>query len=325
MAVNKEIYAKARAEIERRRAEAQMSASERREDCKRRYPEIAKAYKIMAETACECVKAIGLGGKAQAFIDELSAKNLEAQQVIKDVLCNANLPEDYLKEKYFCENCNDTGFVDGKMCTCLKNTMRQMTYSALCDRIPLEKFRFDNFSLEKYPNVADEYGVVPRNRMKSFYEYCRNYSDDFSVTSGNIFMYGETGLGKTHLSLAVAGEAAKKGFSVIYGSAQNLLSSIENEKFGRSQTYGAEQSIHECDLLIIDDLGAEFSTQFTVSAVYNIINSRLMLSKPTIISTNMDVNEIEERYTQRVASRILGNFVIMNFKGEDVRVITRNQ
>ena len=324
MAVNKEIYTKAKAEIDRRRAEAQLIASERRDDCKKRFPEIANAYKIMADTAFECVKALGLGGKAQDFIKHISEKNLQAQQVIKDTLKSAGLPEDYLKERYFCDECKDTGFVEGKMCTCLKNTMRNMTYNALCDKVPLEKFRFDNFSLGKYPSTPDDEGVIPANRMKNYLEYCKNYSDDFDEESGNIIMMGNTGLGKTHLSLAIAGEAAKKGYSVIYGSAQNLLSSIENEKFGRSQSIGAEQSILDCDLLIIDDLGAEFSTQFTVSAVYNIINSRLLLSKPTIISTNMTMDEMEERYTQRVASRILGNFVIMNFKGRDVRVITRN-
>ncbi len=325
MSMNKEIYTKARNEIQARRAEAQMVARQRREECKRLYPEIAKAYRIMAETASECVKALGLGGKAQSFIDEISKKNLEAQQVIRDTLKKANLPEDYLQEKYSCSLCDDTGFVDGLMCECLRNTMRQMTYNALCDKLPIEKFRFDNFSLDNYSDKPDENGVIPRNRMSSFFSYCKNYAEDFSKESGNILMFGDTGLGKTHLSLAIAGVAAQKGYSVIYGSAQNLISNIENEKFGRSTSVGAEQSIHECDLLIIDDLGAEFSTQFTVSAVYNIINTRLMQSKPTIISTNFDFAEIEDRYTQRVASRILGDYTIMNFKGKDVRVIKRNK
>ncbi len=324
MAINKDMYIKARNEIDRRRSDAQTIARHRRDECKRLYPEIAEAYHVMAVTAAECVKALGLGGKAQDFIEEISKKNLEAQQTIKDTLKKAGLPEDYLQEKYTCTLCDDTGFIEGKMCDCLRNTIRQMTYNALCDKLPIEKFRFDNFSLENYSDKPDEDGVIPRNRMKSFYSYCKNYAEDFSIESGNILMFGDTGLGKTHLSLAIAGVAAKKGYSVIYGSAQNLLSNIENEKFGRATSIGAEQSIHECDLLIIDDLGAEFSTQFTVSAVYNIINSRLMLSKPTIISTNFDFSEIENRYSQRVASRILGDYTIMNFKGKDVRVIKRN-
>ncbi len=325
MAVNKEIYTKAKAAIEQKRADAQLIATNRRNDCKIKYPEIAEAYKIMAQTACECVKALGMGGKAQDFINEISKKNLQAQQVIVDTLKKAGLPEDYLKEHYSCNICEDTGFIDGKMCDCLKNTMRQMTYSALCDKLPIEKFKFDNFDLKSYSNKPDEDGVVARTRMSSYLTYCKNYADDFSAKSNDILMCGDTGLGKTHLSLAVAGEVAKKGYTVIYGSAQNLLSSIENEKFGRSLTLGAEQAIQDCDLLIIDDLGAEFSTQFTVSAVYNILNTRLMLSKPTIISTNMSMVEIEERYTQRVASRILGNYTLMNFKGKDIRVINRNK
>ncbi len=324
MSVNKDIYLKAKETIERKRADVQRETSLRREECKKRYPKIANAYKIMADTAFECVKALELGGNAKDFIDELSRKNLQAQQEIKDVLKENGLPEDYLKEKYNCTLCDDTGFVDGKMCVCLKNTIRQMTYSALCDKIPLEKYSFDGFSLENYPDYPDESGIVPRKKMKTYFDYCLNYAEDFGTSSGNILMYGDTGLGKTHLSLAIAGEAAKKGYSVIYGSAQNLLSNLENEKFGRSPQSGAEQSMQDCDLLIIDDLGAEFSTQFTVSAVYNIINTRLITSKPTIISTNMSIEEIEDRYSQRVASRILGNYVIMNFRGKDVRVIKRN-
>lgn len=326
MSVNKDIYLRAKAEIDRRRDEVHMSAFERREECKRRFPEIAESYKIMADTACECVKAMALGGKenAQAFIDEISKKNLQAQQVIADTLKKAGLPEDYLKEKYFCDLCNDSGFVDGKMCNCLKNTMKQMTYNSLCDKVPLEKYLFDKLSLEYYPDEVNEDGIIPRKRMKNFFEYCVNYADDFNLKSDNLLMTGETGLGKTHLSLAIAGRAAKKGYSVVYGSAQNLLSSLENEKFGRS-TAGAEQAIQECDLLIIDDLGAEFSTQFTVSAVYNIINTRLMMSKPTIISTNMSLYEIEEKYSQRIASRILGNYILMEFVGKDVRVQRKKQ
>ena len=325
MAVNKELYNKAKAQIEQRRNDAQLVATNRRNEMKKKYPEIANAYKVMADTACECVKALSMGGKAQDFIAEISKKNLQAQQTITDTLIKLGLPEDYLKENYSCKKCNDTGFVEGKMCVCFKNMIRQMTYDALCDKLPVEKCRFDNFSLENYPDTPDENGVVARTRMSNYFTYCKNYADDFCKDSGDIIMCGETGLGKTHLSLAIAGEVAKKGYSVIYGSAQNLLSSLENEKFGRNSSLNAEQSIQDCDLLIIDDLGAEFSTQFTVSCVYNILNTRLMLSKPTIISTNMTVIEIEERYTQRVASRILGNYTMMNFKGKDIRVINRNK
>ncbi|MBE6782463.1 MAG: AAA family ATPase [Ruminococcaceae bacterium] len=323
MSVSRDIYLRAKAEIDKRHDEVQIKAFERREECKRRFPEIAQSYKIMADTACECVKAIALGGNAQDFVAEIAKKNLQAQQVIADTLKKAGLSEDYLKEQYFCTLCNDSGFVEGKMCTCLKNVMKQLTYNSLCDKVPLEKYRFDKFSLEYYPDEVNEDGVSPRRRMKNFFEYCVNYADDFNPKSDNLLMTGETGLGKTHLSLAIAGQAAKKGFSVVYGSAQNLLSNLESEKFGRS-TAGAEQAMQECDLLIIDDLGAEFSTQFTISAVYNIINTRLMMSKPTIISTNMTMYEIEEKYSQRIASRILGNYILMEFVGKDIRVQKRN-
>ena len=156
--------------------------------------------------------------------------------------------------------------------------------------------------------------------MAGNYRYCKNYADNFSLKSPSLILYGATGLGKTHLSLAIAGEVIGKGFGVIYGSAQNLLNRLENEKFGRSGQDGDTLSLLlECDLLILDDLGAEFSTAFTLSAIYNIINSRMLASLPTIISTNLEPGELDKKYDQRIASRILGSFTPVYFCGRDIR------
>jgi len=137
-------------------------------------------------------------------------------------------------------------------------------------------------------------------------------------------MHGATGLGKTHLSLAIANVVAEKGYRVIYDTAHNILSSLEREKFSYSNTGEREKEILDCDLLIIDDLGSEFSTQFTVAAIYNIVNTRINRSKPVIISTNLTEKELEEKYTQRVTSRIIGNYVSLLFIGKDIRQIKNN-
>jgi DNA replication protein DnaC len=150
-------------------------------------------------------------------------------------------------------------------------------------------------------------------------EYCKNYAEDFGTDSESLYLHGATGLGKTHISLAIANTVAEKGYSVIYDTAQNILSSLEREKFGHNNNGEREKEILECDLLIIDDLGSEFSTQFTVAAIYNIINTRLLSSKPTIISTNLSIDELTDRYTPRVTSRIVGCYTIKQFKGSDIR------
>ena len=136
-------------------------------------------------------------------------------------------------------------------------------------------------------------------------------------------MHGATGLGKTHLSLAIANEVTKKGFQVVYDTAQNIFSSLEKEKFSYNNSYDRENEILGCDLLIIDDLGSEFITNFTTAALYNIINTRINRSKPVIISTNLTETELEDKYTQRVTSRIIGNYVSLLFLGKDIRQLKK--
>ena len=159
--------------------------------------------------------------------------------------------------------------------------------------------------------------------MGEIAQFCKDYALDFSLESPSLFMHGATGLGKTHLSLAIANEAIARGYGVVYGSAPNMFSQLEREHFGRQynneRTY--EQELLETDLLIIDDLGVEFSTPFTVSCVYNIINSRILSRKPTIIRTNLTPRELEDKYTQRITSRIIGGFVSLRFIGRDIRQI----
>ena len=156
--------------------------------------------------------------------------------------------------------------------------------------------------------------------MAEILALCRQYADNFDERSENLFMTGNTGLGKTHLSLAIAGEVIRKGYDVIYNSAQNLFNELQKEYFGKPETRGQYESlVLECDLLIIDDLGVEFSTQFTRAELYNILNTRLNAHLPTIISTNLDYKEIEEQYTMRVSSRLIGEFLRLKFIGGDVR------
>lgn len=138
-------------------------------------------------------------------------------------------------------------------------------------------------------------------------------------------MYGETGLGKTHLSLAIAGKAAEKGYNVIYGSAQDLLRKVENEHFGRAENEGTLDMMLEADLLVLDDLGAEFSSSFSQSVVYNLLNSRIASGKPMIVSSNLTIQEFNEKYSRRIVSRLFSQLVQIRFIGRDVRQLKRQR
>ena len=272
----------------------------------------------MSAAGLATIKALGMGAvDAKEYIRKLSEINLNAQAQRRMFLKKAGFPEDWLDVHYSCPKCEDKGFVNGIMCDCFKDLLKSLEYEKLCSKLPVGSCRFDNFKLDYYPDGA---GTSPRRRMESVLNYCKTYATDFSRRSPSLLLYGKTGLGKTHLSLAVAGKAVESGYGVIYTSAQNLFNKLEKEKFGRSDG-NTEETILDCDLLIIDDLGAEFTTQFTVSALYNIINSRELEGKPTIISTNLTPEQLTSTYSERIASRILSNFVMLYFDGSDIRQI----
>ena len=182
----------------------------------------------------------------------------------------------------------------------------------------IERQRFENFSLEYYKQSEQTYSV-----MSAIYKVLSKYAQDFSAeTSGNIAMFGGTGLGKTHLSSAVAGKVIEKGHDVYYASALSLFADFEMRRFGNSSSVSADGNIDryfDCDLLIIDDLGTEVTNQFTTSCLYDIINSRLNAKKPTIISTNLTQEEFRKRYWDRITSRVLGEYSVLPFCGTDIR------
>ena len=192
---------------------------------------------------------------------------------------------------------------------------------------PLKFCRFEDFRLDYYPTeINGEYGCSSRERMEGILAFCKGYADDFDRSSQSILMLGETGLGKTHLSLSIAGEVISRGYNAVYNSAQNIFTELNKEHFGRSDiSFSYEAMILDCDLLVIDDLGAEFATQFTNAALYNIINTRINYSLPTIINTNLSLKELEEKYTRRISSRIIGEYAVLDFFGYDIRQIKNEQ
>ena len=318
MAYSKETYKKAEQELAQRRNRALAEREDRHRIAVESVPEILETEERMSAAGLATIKALGMGAvDAKEYIRKLSEINLNAQAQRRMFLKKAGFPEDWLDVHYSCPKCEDKGFVNGIMCDCFKDLLKSLEYEKLCSKLPVGNCRFDNFKLDYYPDGA---GTSPRRRMESVLNYCKTYATDFSRRSPSLLLYGKTGLGKTHLSLAVAGKAAESGYGVIYTSAQNLFNKLEKEKFGRSDG-NTEETILDCDLLIIDDLGAEFTTQFTVSALYNIINSRELEGKPTIISTNLTPEQLTSTYSERIASRILSNFVMLYFDGSDIRQI----
>lgn len=216
---------------------------------------------------------------------------------------------------YDCPLCEDTGYINGRICDCIKKLANEIAAKELSAKMPLGESTFDNFDLNYYSDKQDN----ARRRMTSIFKLAKEYALNFNPqTSTNLLFLGEPGLGKTHLTLAIVSSVIKKGYLPIYSPAETIFSTIEKEKF-QGENLGAYEQMQNCDLLVIDDLGTELVTSFTKSVLYNLINTRILSKKPTIINTNLTLKEIEELYTPRITSRLIGNYNANKFLGNDVR------
>ena len=321
MPYSPEIYQAATLLLERRRDEAEHIAERRRAEIYDAIPEIRETDgKLSMELSDISAALLRKGADTASVIDEIRAQCSRMNARRAELLKKNGYPENYLEPPYSCSKCSDTGRVDGVLCDCYKEVCRKLAAEELDKSSGAAACSFDNFSLNFYEDSGAQGAANPRVMMTGIYNSCRNYAENFSGNSPSILMIGKTGLGKTHLSLSIAGEVIGKGFNAVYNSAQNIFTELNKEHFGRSDSsFSYEAMILDCDLLLIDDLGAEFSTQFTNAALYNIINTRMNYSLPTIINTNLSLKEIEEKYTRRISSRIIGEYAVLDFFGYDVR------
>lgn len=250
--------------------------------------------------------------------DSESVKALQSEMSELSAYRAALLKEASIGEIFYnCNDCCDTGYINGKICNCIHNAAKKILIEDLSAALPLDHCRFENFDLNYYQNT-DFDGANPRKRMTAILKLCREYVINFNPkNSDSLLFMGDTGLGKTHLTLAITYELLNRGFDVIYGAAYNLFSEMETEHFDR-HTNNSYNAAIECDLLVIDDLGGEFVSPYIQSLLYNIINTRDLAGKPTIINTNLTMADIGNKYTPRVASRLI-KYTAKKFIGNDIR------
>lgn len=220
-----------------------------------------------------------------------------------------------LEPAYTCPRCRDRGVAEGgQMCECRQVILNQLVYEQLCDVSPARECSFENFELRYYDERL-------RPTMRKVVESSQRYVREFGGQSQSLLFTGAPGLGKTHLSLAIAEGVAKAGHLVMYVSAPHLMDQLELGKFQKDDAaLEFREVIFGCDLLVIDDLGTELVTRYTQAEVYDLVNHRLNTGKPTIINTNLGLQEIERTYSSRVYSRLAGMYAAVQFKGRDIRL-----
>lgn len=321
MGYSREAYDKVAEKLYATKMRATQELEKRKYLFYKRFPRAAEIEKELAKCSISAARIVMRGSDVKQTLLSLKQKNSKLKEELTSILKSVGLPENYLEIKYNCKECKDSGLIDGKMCKCMKNLLKAEAYERLNDMSPLKSCCFENFSLDYYSEFpVDQNGVSPKYRMSKILNYCKNYAKSFDLNSPGLLFIGKPGLGKTHLSLSIAHEIIGKGYSVIYSTIQNIVSKMEKDKFkSYSEIDDGTDHFLECDLLIIDDLGTEFPTAFSASAIYGLINSRIMFGRPSIISTNLSLKELQSNYSDRMVSRILGSNIKLEFLGSDIR------
>lgn len=324
MGYNSNVYKEAADRLFQKRLQAEKEADFRRDEIYEKLPRAKELEKGIASGGIRAARAVIGGGDVAAELEKLRVENLKMQNDLRELLISNGYGENALEPDYNCKKCNDTGYYDENgrtlVCTCLKQTLADCACEELNKYAPLSLSTFDAFRVDFYSESADSNGIVPRVHMDKVAKYCKNYAYNFTPSVNSLLMYGATGLGKTHLSLSIANEVIKRGYGVIYVSAPSLVQQLDKQMFSREKDDTLINMIIDCDLLIIDDLGTEFHSQLSVSNLYNIINSRMLAHKPMIISTNLNMAELEKMYSARLVSRISGESQKLNFVGDDIRI-----
>lgn len=321
------IYDKAIDIIAKRRFDARINYENNYKNAEEKIPEIIEINRQLANTSLELFNIIKTGGiNMDKRIEALKIHNLQAQQMVENLLMQNNFPRDYLNIKYSCNICSDTGFVQNSRCKCLQELISRLSVNMLNSHSQIKLCSFNTFNLDYYRNITSPEGTNCYESMSQILNYCMEYAHRFTLDSKSIFMLGNTGLGKTHLSLSIAEKVIEKGYNVLYDSIINYLRQIEKERFGRDST-GADTLglLLDADLIILDDLGSEHDTSFYVSIIYNIINTRLNKGLPTIINTNLTPQEIENKYEARLVSRLFAMYDYLKFMGNDIRHIKKRK
>ena len=319
MRTKNELYQEALRTVARRRQTARAKAEDARAEAEAAVPGLRHAEEEVRVRGIRCALA-GAAGKDRT---DAAAALTDARKKLADLLASSGRPADALEPHFTCRLCEDTGIVDGHTCSCVHKVMQQLRRSEIEALSSLSISSFDTMELRYYPNIMDDkLGEPVRSYMGGLLAELRAYAEEFDRSSESLMLFGNAGLGKTHAALAIAGIVLEKDFDVIYVSSPDFFSKLEALHFG-ADPGGEEETLLQtaagADLLILDDLGTEFNSNFFLSTLYSLLNNRLGAHLPTIVTTNItDGALLEKLYTEKISSR-LSAFVPCLFAGQDIR------
>lgn len=318
MAYSQDVYSRAMKILDRRREKANLDAQNRFEEISAKIPQLENIQRKLSRIGLEISKVFLFSTDKENDMKKLKAESLKLQEEKKEILKANGYSEKDLEVQYTCPHCKDTGFIENRICkNCHLKLLKEIEKSDLAKIAPVDDCTFESFIIDErfYPGKAYE-------KAEKIAQSCRNYALNFTTKSKSLLLLGGVGVGKTHLSLAIANVVIGRGYSVIFGNSQNIISDLQAEEFNekRELEYN-KRAVLNCDLLVIDDLGTEVLNQSRIAVLYNIINSRLLSKLPTIISSNFTLDELEDKYDQRIFSRITGEYSSLTLEGNNIRYI----
>lgn len=299
-----------------------------------RYAEISSACPQLADIEQSIINlsmqtAISMIGGDDCKKDydlQIAALTTKKQELLRSL----GKPANYLEPIYDCSLCHDTGYIGQEKCTCFKKKAIDLVYQDSNMKNIIANENFDTFSFDWYDkkNVHPAIGLTPYNNMQKIVAICHSFIDNFDHTFQNLLLFGETGVGKTFLTNCIARELLDSSHSVIYLTATELFQQFEQQDFHKPDTSQISLDgnyILDCDLLIIDDLGTEFSNSYTNSRLFYCINERLLRKKSVVISTNLSLSEIRDKYSERIFSRLTNGYAILKLVGDDIRFLKKTR
>ncbi|MBR5381493.1 MAG: ATP-binding protein [Oscillospiraceae bacterium] len=322
MAYDGKLLARAKTRLDEERRERESERARRLREVYEAAPDARRTDARIRVNMANAVRSAVSGDTGE--LARARAENRLLQHEREMILVGAGFPADYTEERYACEKCRDTGYVGTELCTCLRELYMDEQRKDLSALLKLGDQTFDSFSLDWYDAEPDPgTGVSAREAMETVYETCVNYARKFGERSRSLFFTGETGVGKTFLAACIARVVSEKGFSVVYDTAVSIFGRFEEAKFSRDaeEADDAVRRYLTCDLLIFDDLGTEMTTSFTLSALYELVNTRLNTGKKTIVTSNLPPDALYVRYSPQIASRMTGEYLTLRFFGGDIRLL----